>query len=86
MFVALPKLSEPYNIHQETTKDSVKGLKQADEEDVKTSDKDLGAPVEKEVESSVTDLLVPAEKYGKDDKAFVEGPTSSELEPGKNIN
>ena len=67
-------------------KDSVMGLKQADEEDVKRTDKDLGTPVEKEIESSVTDLVVPVEKRGKREKAFVEGPTSSELEPGKYIN
>ena len=85
MFV-VRKLSELSNIHQDTTKDSVKGLKQADEEDVKTSDKDLGTPVEKEIKSSVTDLVVPVEERGKDEKAFVEGPTSSELEPGKYIN
>ena len=66
-------------------KDSVKDLKKADEEEVKTSDKDLGTPVEKE-KDSVTDLVVPAEHCGKDEKAFVEGPTSSQLEPGKHIN
>lgn len=43
-------------------------------------------PVEKEMESSVTDLVVPAEKQGKYEKAFVEGPTNSQLEPGKYIN
>ena len=67
-------------------KDSVKDPKKADEEEVKTSDKDLGTPVEKEIKSSVTDLVVPAEHCGKDEKAFVEGPTSSQLEPGKHIN
>ena len=38
------------------------------------------------MESSVTDLVVPAEKQGKYEKAFVEGPTNSQLEPGKYIN
>ena len=66
-------------------KDSVMGLKQADEEDVKTTDKDLGTPVEKEVATCATDLVVPPENGGKDE-AFVEGPTSSQLEPGKYIN
>ena len=64
-------------------KDSVKDLKKADEEEVKTTDKDLGTSVEKEMGTSATDLVVPADKHGKDEKAFVEGPTSSELEPGK---
>ena len=85
MFV-VPKLSEPYDIHQEIAKDYAKGLKEADEEEVKTSDKDLGTSVEKEMENSVKVLVVPVEKHGKDEKAFVEGPRSSQLEPGKHIN
>ena len=52
---------------------------------MKGSDKDLATPVEKEMESSVMDLMVPAEKQGKDEKAFVGGLTSSELEPGKHM-
>ena len=66
-------------------KDSVKGLKKADE-DVKTSDKDFRTPIEKEMATSVTDLVVPAEKRGKDEKTFVKGLTSSQPEPGKYIN
>ena len=53
---------------------------------MKTSDKDLGTSIEKEMEGSATDLVVPAEKCGKDEKVFVEGSTSSQLEPGKCIN
>ena len=69
----------------EKEEDSVMGLKQADEEDMKTSDKDLGTPVEKEMATSATDLVVSPENRGRGE-ASAEGPTSSQLEPGKYIN
>ena len=86
--IKLTLLTIPISVLEKVAKAakySVKDLKKADEEEVKTIDNDLGTSVEKEMATSTTDLLVPVEKCGKDE-AFVEGPTSSQLEPGKYIN